>query len=105
MRVYARANKSADAFEGRFWSGAELTQLYREATDRNHDVSGLEAIFESGFREFSRLRQKKSVDARVQLEGAQRAMRATLAREVDALEHNLEMLANEIGRASCRDRV
>ena len=88
MRVYARANKSADDFEGRFWSGAELTQLYREATDRNHDVSGLEAIFES------RLRQKKSVDARVQLEGAQRAMRATLAREVDALEHNLEMLAN-----------
>ena len=71
-----------------------MTQLYREATDRNHDVSGLEAIFESGFREFSRLRQKKSVDARVQLEGAQRAMRATLAREVDALEHNLEMLAN-----------
>lgn len=94
MRVYARANRAADDFEGRFWSGAELTQLYREATERNHVVSGLEAIFESGFREFSRLRQKKSVDARVQLEGAQRAMRATLAREVDALEHNLEMLAN-----------
>jgi biopolymer transport protein TolQ len=94
MRVYARANSRADDFEGRFWSGADLSRLYAEATERNRLVSGLEAIFEAGFREFSRLRQKKSVDARTQLEGAQRAMRATLAREVDALEHNLELLAN-----------
>ena len=94
MKVYARANEQADEFEGRFWSGAELTQLYRAATDRNRQVTGLEAIFEAGFREYARLRQKKGMDGRTQLEGAQRAMRATLAREVDALEHNLEMLAN-----------
>ena len=94
MRVFARANKIADDFEGRFWSGADLSRMYNEATERNRVVSGLEAIFEAGFREFSRLRQKKGVDARTQLEGAQRAMRATLAREVDALEHNLELLAN-----------
>ena len=34
------------------------------------------------------------MDSRAQLEGAQRAMRATLAREIDGLEHNLELLAN-----------
>jgi biopolymer transport protein TolQ len=94
MRVYARANSAANEFEGQFWSGAELNQLYRQAAERNRTVSGLEAIFESGFREFSRLRQKSTVDPRTQLEGAQRAMRATLAREVDGLEHNLELLAN-----------
>lgn len=95
MGVFARANREAEEFEGRFWSGADLNQLYRTATERNRVVSGLEAIFEAGFREFTRLRQqKKNVDARTQLEGAQRAMRATLAREVDALEHNLETLAN-----------
>ena len=95
MGVFSRANKDAEEFEGRFWSGADLNQLYRTATERNRVVSGLEAIFEAGFREFTRLRQqKKNVDARTQLEGAQRAMRATLAREVDALEHNLETLAN-----------
>lgn len=95
MGVFSRANKEAEEFEGRFWSGADLNQLYRTATERNRVVSGLEAIFEAGFREFTRLRQqKKNVDARTQLEGAQRAMRATLAREVDALEHNLETLAN-----------
>lgn len=93
-RVFSAANQEADEFEDRFWSGADLTQLYRAATDRNRVVSGLEAIFEAGFREYARLRQKKGVDGRTQLEGAQRAMRATYAREVDRLEHNLELLAN-----------
>lgn len=93
-RIFARANDEADDFESRFWSGVDLTQLYRAATDRNRVVSGLEAIFEAGFREYARLRQKKGVDPRTQLEGAQRAMRATFAREVDRLEHNLELLAN-----------
>ena len=92
--VLGGAEKSAEAFEERFWSGADLTHLYRDATERNRVVSGLEAIFEAGFREFSRLRLRKGVDPRTQLEGAQRGMRAQLAREVDALEQNLEFLAN-----------
>jgi biopolymer transport protein TolQ len=93
-RVFKRANREADDFENRFWSGADLTKLYASASDRNRVVGGLEAIFEAGFREFSRLRDKRRLDARVQLEGAQRAMRATYAREVDRLERNLELLAN-----------
>jgi biopolymer transport protein TolQ len=92
--ILGGAEKSAEAFEEKFWSGADLTQMYRDATERNRVTHGTEAIFESGFREFSRLRQRKGVDARTQLEGAQRGMRAQLAREVDALEHNLEFLAN-----------
>ncbi|HEX5755563.1 MAG TPA: protein TolQ [Arenimonas sp.] len=94
IREYRRADGAADEFESRFWSGVDLTQLFRAATDRNRVVNGLEAIFEAGFREYARLRQKKGVDGRTQLEGAQRAMRATLAREIDALERNLELLAN-----------
>ncbi len=93
-RIYDRANRDADDFEGRFWSGSELNKLYSAATDRNRVVTGLEAIFESGFREFTRLRDKRKLDGRAQLEGAQRAMRATFAREVDQLERNLELLAN-----------
>ncbi len=93
-RIFSRANRDADDFEGRFWSGAELNKLYSGATDRNRVVTGLEAIFEAGFREFSRLRDKRKLDGRAQLEGAQRAMRATYAREVDQLERNLELLAN-----------
>ncbi len=93
-RIFSRANRDADEFEGRFWSGAELNKLYAGATDRNRVVTGLEAIFEAGFREFARLRDKRKLDPRAQLEGAQRAMRATYAREVDQLERNLELLAN-----------
>ena len=93
-RVFSQANREADDFEGRFWSGAELNKLYAGATDRNRVNSGLEAIFEAGFREFARLRDKRKLDGRAQLEGAQRAMRATYAREVDQLERNLELLAN-----------
>ena len=89
-----RAEKEADRFEERFWSGAEMSKLYASATERNREIEGLEAIFEAGFREFARLRDKRKLDPRAQLEGAQRAMRATYAREVDQLERNLELLAN-----------
>ena len=102
--VISRAHKEAERFEERFWSGAELTKLYAGATQGRGPSGGMEAIFEAGFREFGRLRQRKGadprmIDARVQLEGAQRAMRATGSREIDGLEHNLELLAN-IGSTS-----
>lgn len=93
-RVLDRAAREADQFEERFWSGAELSKLYAGTTERNRDIGGLEAIFEAGFREFGRLRQRRGADSRMQLEGAQRAMRATGSREIDGLEHNLEFLAN-----------
>jgi biopolymer transport protein TolQ len=93
-RVLDRAEKEANQFEERFWSGAELAKLYAGATERNRDIGGLEAIFEGGFREFNRIRQRRGIDPRTQLEGAQRSMRATASRELDGLEHNLEFLAN-----------
>jgi biopolymer transport protein TolQ len=93
-RVFNVANREADEFESRFWSGADLGKLYSAATDRNRKVGGLEAIFEAGFREFTRLRDKRRLDGRAQLEGAQRAMRTTFTREVDQMERSLELLAN-----------
>ena len=93
LRSFKDADREADEFEGRFWSGAELGKLYAAATDRNRVVSGLEAIFEAGFREFNRLRERR-IDGRAQLEGAQRAMRVAYTREVGQLERNLELLAN-----------
>ena len=89
-----RANASADEFEERFWSGADLAGLFKEITNSGDRVTGSGAIFESGFREFARLRQRRSVDSRALLEGAQRAMRVAATREVDRLEQSLEFLAN-----------
>jgi len=93
-RVLDRATREAERFEERFWSGSELSKLYAGASERGRVPEGLEAIFEGGFREFNRIRQRKGVDSRIQLEGAQRAMRATASRELDGLEHNLEFLAS-----------
>jgi biopolymer transport protein TolQ len=93
-RVLDRAQREADGFEERFWSGADLGRLYTEVSARKQQIAGMEAIFEGGLREFNRVRQRRGMDARSQLEGAQRAMRATASRELDGLEHNLEFLAN-----------
>lgn len=93
-RVLDRAQKEAESFEERFWAGGDLGRLYAEATNRKQQIAGLEAVFEGGMREFSRVRQRRGMDARAQLEGAQRSMRATASRELDGLEHNLEFLAN-----------
>ena len=93
-RVLDRAEREADRFEEAFWSGTELSKLYAGATERHRAIEGLEAILEGGMREFNRIRQRRGVDARMQLEGAQRAMRASGSRELDGLERNLEFLAN-----------
>ena len=93
-RVLDRAGREADSFEEQFWSGAELSKLYASASERNRKLEGLEAIFEGGMREFNRTRQRRGADARMELEGAQRAMRVSTSREMDGLEQNLEFLAS-----------
>ena len=90
-----RAMGGADEFEERFWSGADLAGLFREVTANGEQITGIESIFEAGFREFARLRQRRGqMDQRTILEGAQRGMRVALTRELDRLEQNLEFLAN-----------
>ncbi|MCE3004203.1 MAG: protein TolQ [Xanthomonadaceae bacterium] len=88
-----RAMREANEFEERFWSGTDLAALFKELTARSGQLAGLESVFEAGFREFARLRNRRQMDARVMLEGAQRAMRVTVSREVDRLEQSLEFLA------------
>ncbi|MDR2871886.1 MAG: protein TolQ [Xanthomonadaceae bacterium] len=94
VRNFKQADHSADEFENRFWSGADLSKLYAATSGRGKTVDGLEAIFEAGFQEFSRSRDKKRLDRQAQLESAQRAMRVAYMREVGRLENRLELLAN-----------
>lgn len=92
--LLGQANHQADEFEERFWSGADLAGLFRDLSSGNRNATSSAAIFEAGFREFARLRQRRGVDSRTLLEGAQRAMRVSATREVDRLEQGLEFLAN-----------
>lgn len=88
----AQALRDADNFEDKFWSGNELNKLYEDITARPHANRGMEGIFEIGFKEFIRL--KKTVpDSNFVLEGTQRVMRISLAREIDQLEMSLPFLA------------
>ncbi len=83
-------------FEKTFWSGIDLTQLYRQGnTPANKTgIQGVENIFRSGFKEFSRLRQQSGAEADAIMEGTQRAMRVASSREEEKLEANLPFLAS-----------
>ncbi len=84
-------------FEKLFWSGMDLSQLFREGTNKlkKEDVTiiGMENLFRSGFKEFTRLRQQPGIDSDAVMEGSQRAMRAALSREERVLEKHLPILA------------
>ena len=92
-KVLKKARILADEFEDRFWSGGDLAGLYNQVTSGRHPGSGMAVIFEAGFKEFARLRKSDSADAKAVLEGAQRAMRVALSREIDKLENHLPFLA------------
>jgi biopolymer transport protein TolQ len=88
-----RARADADRFEEVFWSGGDLSSMFRAIDQSRRVTKGMEAIFESGFREFTRLRQHGSVAAAQLIEGSRRGMRVALLRETDRLEQGLSMLA------------
>ncbi len=89
-----RAKKASTAFQETFWSGVDLSQLYKEANTRSGSLDGVESIFYAGFKEFSRLCQQIDADPDAVMEGAQRAMRVALAREEEKLDLNLPFLAS-----------
>jgi len=92
----SRAKSSLRKFEKQFWSGVDLSQLYRQGNDAasRDKVDGVENIFRAGFKEFSRLRQQDKVDPDAVMEGTQRAMRVAMSREQEKLEANLPFLAS-----------
>lgn len=92
-RGYIRqARSEATTFEGRFWSGINLSDLFSQLSVREDRRYGLEAIFENGFREFARAR-KAELNNSEMVRSAHRAMKVSMAREIEQLESNLPFLA------------
>jgi len=83
----------SEDFERTFWGGADLNQLYQSIASGRRAQSCMERIFESGFREFVKLRRQSGMSVSVVMDGTRRAMRATYQREVDYLESHLAFLA------------
>ena len=87
------AKAAADRFETKFWSGANLNQMYTEQSRKEANATGMASIFVEGFREYRRLSQQSNIEPMDILEGVQRAMRVALSREIDYLETHLSFLA------------
>ena len=88
----SRIRGQNESFEQEFWSGKNLADLYKSASNRV-DSAPMERLFASGMREFLKLRDRQ-LDAGSQLDGARRAMRASLQRELDTMEGNIGFLAS-----------
>ena len=95
MKMFSirEANKQTEKFERDFWSSSDLNAIYQNATSGRHGTGSMERIFESGFREFMKLRRQPGMDNVAVMEGTRRAMRATYQREMDGLEAHLSFLA------------
>jgi len=95
MKLFAirRARRMADEFEREFWSGSDLVGLYQRAASGRYATTGMERIFEAGFKEFLKLKGRPGSDLSSLLEGTRRAMKATYQREMDVLESHLNFLA------------
>ena len=86
-----RANRAADAFEDRFWSGGSLDDLYaREGEEATHPMA---AVFGAAMREW-----RRSAGSGAMLVGArervERAMTVTIGREMERLERWMVFLAS-----------
>lgn len=86
-------------FEDKFWSGVDLNRLYQELSARTDSNSGLESMFVTGFKEYSRLVKLNGSVPDAVMDGTSRAMRVTLSREMEKLETHLPLLAT-IGSTS-----
>lgn len=91
-KILKHAKAESNLFEHRFWSGADLVDLYKALAHRKN-AQGMASIFEAGFREYAKLHKQPGMVSEAILEGAQRAMRVTLSREVERVESGLAFLA------------
>ncbi|HEY9034267.1 MAG TPA: protein TolQ [Pseudomonadales bacterium] len=89
---FRRARRLMDDFEDEFWSGVDLSQLFKRQTE-SEGMGGSEAIFRAGFKEYSRLRQQAGADADAVMEGCSRSMRVAMSREEEKLDQHLPFLA------------
>lgn len=98
-RCLRKARRQALRFEDSFWRGRDLSALYAQLSIQEEERRGLESIFGAGYNEFMRLRKQAAIPPLERVQGAQRAMRVALSREIDELDSNLNTLAT-IGSVS-----
>jgi biopolymer transport protein TolQ len=89
--LYARTRRAMNAFEGAFWSGQSLEELYKALSAR--PASSMAALFVAAMREWKRsfegqVRSFAGLQTRIE-----KVMDVTIAREIELLERRLLVLA------------
>ncbi len=92
--ILRKANKEADAFEDRFWSGGSLDELFdREGSNPNHPMASVFAAAMGEWRRSVRVAgaeiSQTSVSGRID-----RAITVTVQREMDRMERWMIFLAS-----------
>lgn len=90
-RILNAAAREAEAFEDKFWSESNSLASIKRAGKRDN-LTGSEQIFYSGFKEFVRLHRANSHAPEAVVEGASRAMRISMNRELENLETHIPFL-------------
>ena len=89
--AYRQARQLAADFEQRFWSGANMDDLYQEVQSQHQP--GMAAIFTAGYEEYKKLSQRSGISPDAVMDGVQRAMRLATTRSLENLEQHLSFLA------------
>ena len=92
--TFRRATQQSEQFEKDFWSGGDLNELFQRAVNSRESAGTMERLFESGFREYTKLRKQSGHNIAAVMDGTRRAMRATYQREMEGLESHLSFLAS-----------
>ncbi|WP_294615514.1 protein TolQ [uncultured Gilliamella sp.] len=91
-KLLSQARKQIEQFDNSFWAADDLNVLFDKAKYNKEQICGTEHIFYSGFKEFSRLYQINPNMSEAALDGASRAMRLAMNRELDNLELHIPFL-------------
>lgn len=94
IRGLRQVRQHNDEFENVFWGGGSLADLYKSSQAKGLDAGPMERLFAAGMTEFLKLRERRIADPDALLDGARRAMRASLQRELDAIEAGLSFLGS-----------
>ena len=91
--LYRKIKSLNIEFENKFWSGEDLNNLFEEVNDNNLVLSGSSSVFRNAFKEFNRLKSDDDV-TELDLEGINRSMRVSIARDEEDMNKHLPFLAN-----------
>ena len=93
-----RIKEANKLFEEQFWSGTDLEKLFDAVDQEGIELIGSPSIFRSAYKEFQRLSESEPLTD-LDLEGLNRSMRVSIARDEEDMNKNLSILAN-IGSVS-----